>query len=489
MDLLLATTLRGLMYRDTWMRFRHVVTAETFPDARAATIYALLDRLHQDGKRNVGEQSLRVAMEAVTRTADRRAELHAAIDRIMEVKRSAIKRADDAIRRYIARGYAEQAILQYQLHCSDAAFDFSVPAALMERARGIVQVSDAPAVAGRRVGLPGDADMARHTVGLGYSPELDRALGGGIGRGELGVLLAPPARGKTSYLISAATYAVKQGEQVLYFTLEIARHKVFSRYFQSLTHLTYLEMLSARELINHTRNNVPGEFHVADYGKTRLTPSLVHAELEMLRSQGTDISYVVIDYAELMDPTGGFGRQGANSRSLGDMTKEIRRVASYFDVPVLTAWQVNRGGSDKHVFLESDISECWEVVKHADIILGLNQGPLELQYNTLRMKVLKQRESPARPLVYLHSDMTRNIVRPLENMEVPGNGNAARQDDSAVESGGGPGIPGYGASPYARQHPGSSGSRRGQDDQPHPAPDLEDGALVPGDGAKLDQRT
>lgn len=445
MDLLLATTLRSLMNRAVWMRFRHVLSTELFPNTNAVTIYTLLDTLHQTGTANVTEGALRVAMEGVSRSTDRRTELHAVIDRVMEVKPSVVKRADQSIRRYIARGYAEQALTHYQLNNNSPAFDFTIPAALMERARDIMQVSAGPVVAARRLGLPGDHDMVRSAVGLGYSDELDTALSGGVGRGELAVLLAPPARGKTSYLIAAATHAVEQGEHVLYFTLEIPQYKVCNRYYQSLTHMTYLELLTARELVDSLRKGTKGELYIADYSGSKLTPSLVHAEVEKLRGQGTPISYVVIDYAELMDPTTGFGRQGANSRSLGDMVKDLRRVAAHFNIPILTAWQVNRGGNDKMVFSESDISECWEVVKHADILLGLNQGPMELLYNTLRMKVLKQRESPTRPLVYLHSDMTRNIIRPLEHKEVPENGNAAGQDGAEVVRGSGPRVQVHGA--------------------------------------------
>lgn len=473
MDLLLATTLRALMNRQVWMKFQHVLSEEMFPNAVAVTIYSLLEELHKSSKKSIGVQALRVSVEAHFRAPNRRQELNQAIDHMMEVKRGALRSADQAIRRYLARGYAEQAIYHYNLHCNDAAFDFSVPAALMERAHGIVQVADEPTLAARRVGLPGDTNLERHVVGLGYSAELDRALLGGIGCGELGVLLAPPARGKTSYLIAAATNAVKQGHHVLYFTLEISATKVFMRYYQTLTGLNYIELMQARDLVNVTRSSVAGELYVADYARTRLTPSLVHAEVEMQQTLGNPISYIVIDYAELMDPTSGFGRMGVNSRSLGDMVKDLRRVAAYFNIPVLTAWQVNRGGSDKYVFGEADVSECWEVVKHADILLGLNQGPMELLHNTLRLKVLKQRESPARPLVYLYSDMTRNIVRQLDNTEVASVEHFERPHDAAVVRRSGPGAEVYSSGPDGGWAAQGSGDSRGQGDpETCPTPNL-----------------
>lgn len=269
----------------------------------------------------------------------------------------------------------------------------------------------------RQVGLPGDEDMQRVVCELGYSPELDAALGGGIGKGELTVMLAPPKRGKTSYLIAAATHAVKAGHHVAWFTLEIPERKVWLRYFQTLVRMTYTEMLQNRQLVAARRAQVKGELHVIDYSATYLTPALMMAEVERLRDAGNPIDYVVVDYVELMQPSNGFGRSGATSRNLGDMVIDVRRASVALDVFMLSAWQINRAGADKAVFGSTDISECWEVVKHADALLGLNQGPQELINNVMRIKVMEQRESPARPLIYLHSDMTRNLFRTLDVTE------------------------------------------------------------------------
>lgn len=478
MDLLLAVTLRALMRHDIWMKFQHILGEDAFSNPTAATLFYLIGVLHKANNKNITERSLRVAVEAHIKAADRRQELNQAITSIMEVKKRDLTGFDTAIRRYLARGYAEQALFHYYAHRDDPGFDYTVPAALMERAQGIIQVSDEPTLAARRVGLPGDVDMARHAVRLGFSRELDASLLGGIGCGELGIILAPPARGKTSYLIGAAANAVKDGNHVLYFTLEIAKWKVFTRYYQTLTSMTYTEMIKAREIVDIARNDVAGELYVADYSKARLTPSLVHAEVEMLRNRDVNVSYVIIDYAELMDPTGGFGRLGANSRTLGDMAKDLRRVAAYFNIPILSAWQVNRGGHDKIVFNEGDVSECWEIVKHADIILGLNQGTQDAASNIMRVKVLKQRESPARPLCYLHSDMTRNVIKALANTEVDYGEHVAGKDDTSLERGGGPGVQMYRPGAVGRQQAGGSSGGDLPGRTPAPAPDVANGPLV-----------
>ena len=420
MDTLMATTLRALMDHRLWNRYRTILTDEMFSNTNAAAVFDLIEDLHSKNRRNVTEKALRVSMQATVRQKARRQELTATIDSIMEVSKQDLRDAEPAIRSYAARSYCKKAASYWLTHRDDPAFDYGLFANYASQARTVSQDAFRPVRSSRQVGLPGDEDLARVVCELGYAPALDAALGGGIGRSELVFLLAPPKRGKTSYLISAATHAAKKGHHVAYFTLEIREYKVWNRYFQTLTHMSYMEMLQARELVGARRAQVKGDLYVVDCSMMHLTPSMVQAKVEELRQDGHPIDYVVIDYAELMYPNDGFGRGGATSRALGDMVLDIRRVAGMLDVFCLSAWQVNRGGVDKVVFGSTDISECWEVVKHADCLIGLNQGPQELTNNVMRMKVLEQRDSTARPLIYLHSDLTCNRIQQLEFTEEAG---------------------------------------------------------------------
>ena len=89
----------------------------------------------------------------------------------------------------------------------------------------------------------------------------------------------------------------------------------------------------------------------------------------------------------------------------------MRAVAVACEVPILTAWQVNREGSDQHNVELRHVSESWDVIKHADAIIALNQTEAERDERIMRMRILKQRESTERPQVYLHADLNRMVIR------------------------------------------------------------------------------
>lgn len=413
MDALLRLTLRSLMFRRKWTAYRHIIDEQTFNSSVASSIYQLLLELHAASKRNVSKVALTAAVEATTGGKHKK-ELLAAVDELMEVDKDDLEDADYAIRQYVARTKALKASTLVGLHVDDPQFSYAVPARMLADAARISSGAAQERLCASSAGLPGDATLERHAVPLGLSPKLDTALLGGVGRGELLVLLAPPKRGKTSYLWRMATNAVLAGETVLAVTMEIRPRKCWLRYYQSLTGLTYTEMVKNRQLIAARRAQAKGDIVLLDYSSQRFTPNMLETEIEQAWDDGLPISFVMIDYLEIMQPSYGWGHTGKNFSSLGDMVVDVRQLAGRFDLPVVTAWQVNRVGTDKTVFCSTDISESYEVIKHADIILGLNQSNEELRNNIMRMQVMEQRESPERPLIHLHSDMTRNLIHDLE---------------------------------------------------------------------------
>jgi hypothetical protein len=83
------------------------------------------------------------------------------------------------------------------------------------------------------------------------------------------------------------------------------------------------------------------------------------------------------------------------------------------DMPIVTAWQVNREGARKTDALLSkeDISESWDVVMIADQIIGLNQNDAERQSKRMVVNIIKQRESTERSAYTLYCDLDRLVVR------------------------------------------------------------------------------
>ena len=404
------------MVRKNWTAYRHMLDEETFPNTQAAALYALLRDMHDSSKANIDETALRSAIQATSK-GDLRTELLRVVDDIMEEEQVDEDQTDYAIRQYVARGKASRATKMVLAHCDSPVFDYGVPAKLLVDAERIAKGERVAIVEAGSAGLPGDPELARRVVPLGLSSKLDAELAGGAGRGELLVVLAPFGRGKTSYLWRMVANAAMAGEHCWTASLEIAQYKCIHRYYQCLTGLTNSEMMNARKLVKGRRAKVAGKIWFNDYrGRGKLSPSMLHAALEQALDEGQEISYVMIDYAGIMKPDGSTRNRGDHLIK-GEMIVDLRGVAAELDVPIVTAWQVNRVGSTKLVFGPEDVADSWEVVQHADTVLGLNQTAGEEKENVMRVKIMKQREDTSRALLYLHSDLKRMRIGDLEGSE------------------------------------------------------------------------
>ena len=61
--------------------------------------------------------------------------------------------------------------------------------------------------------------VKRETVPTGWKP-IDDALGGGLGKGELGIIMAPAGVGKSFLLGCITAHNIQRGENVIHYTLE-----------------------------------------------------------------------------------------------------------------------------------------------------------------------------------------------------------------------------------------------------------------------------
>jgi len=79
----------------------------------------------------------------------------------------------------------------------------------------------------------------------------ERAIGGGLGKGDLGVVLSRPGVGKTAFLISLAVDKLLQGKKVLYIsTKESVEHinDFFEQIFQVMADALGMDDVAGRQL-------------------------------------------------------------------------------------------------------------------------------------------------------------------------------------------------------------------------------------------------
>ena len=205
---------------------------------------------------------------------------------------------------------------------------------------------------------------------------LDLVLPGGLGRGELGVVLAPPGRGKTTTLVNIGFGALCDvgALNVAHYSLEMNRKRIVRRYDDRLMGARVKYKRSdphryADELVGRVRQ-LPGRIFVHSYNTRSAGVSALRAHLWLLQSRGFRPDVVIVDYADIMRAE---RRIGEMRHEQASVYEDLRSLAGEFDAAVWTASQATKGSLEKEVITIADFAESFEKAAICDVALGFCQ--------------------------------------------------------------------------------------------------------------------
>lgn len=386
--------LRSLLTKQGWRAHDpELVQLALAQDTNARAIYGHLERLHElvDGP-DVSPVDLEVYLRNTQMDPQRADDLVASARAVHEIPAPTPEVVMASTRDAIRRGLALQAVKHVVETHTSPTFDPTPALQFLQQAQDLRADSKPPVVALADTGLPDLANDRPNMCSLALSPKLDEACGGGVAAGELLVFLGGPKRGKTAILSAIGANAAKQGKHVLHVTLEISSQLAARRYDAALSGLNYQEMLRAPEMVERARRELAGTVDFVDWQYEEHSPSDLRPILAWLREAGRPTDLLIVDYLQLMIPdrTKAMARQ--EQRHLYDrLGKDMRGMAKYAAIPVVTAWQVNRLGSASDVTEATDIAESWAIPAHVDILIGLSRSSEERSLGQLNVHTILQR--------------------------------------------------------------------------------------------------
>ena len=221
--------------------------------------------------------------------------------------------------------------------------------------------------------------------------EIDGILKGGLGKRELGVVVAPTGVGKSMALAHLGAAALEKGKTVVHYTLELADTVVGQRYDSCLTSIELGELMNMKDAVVTAAGHIPGKLIIKEYPTKSASTKTLASHLERLRQRGINVDLVIVDYADLLKPTPtGFKSQELR-HSLGNTYEELRAIAQVWDIPVWTASQTNRSGLNAEVITMEAISEAFSKCFVADFICSISRTIDDKAANQGRMFIAKNR--------------------------------------------------------------------------------------------------
>ncbi len=201
---------------------------------------------------------------------------------------------------------------------------------------------------------------------------------GGFQKSNLIVLAARPGMGKSALAINIATHvASKENKTVLVFNLEMSKAELAKR------------IIASESMINNDKLN-KGMMNAADWQKIAVTsgnlseaklfiddtPGInmmeIRSRARKLKMERDDLSLVVIDYLQLIQPLG--RRNGTREQEISEISRSLKILAKELNVPIIAISQLSRNverareSTHKRPQL-SDLRESGAIEQDADMVL------------------------------------------------------------------------------------------------------------------------
>jgi len=215
-------------------------------------------------------------------------------------------------------------------------------------------------------------------TGIPTFRDLDKLLSG-LQKGDLVLLAARPACGKTTMALNiAANAALRHGKRVAVFSLEMPKEQLVQRMLctearvnQGLVRKGMASRGDFDRLSAALTPFVPAELYIDD--TAMLTVSEMRSKCRKLATEKHGLDLIVLDYIQLLSSPGG-RRTESRQVEVAEFSRALKSLAKELDVPILALSQLSRlaerSGEEPNL---SFLRESGALEQDADVVLFLHR--------------------------------------------------------------------------------------------------------------------
>lgn len=265
-----------------------------------------------------------------------------------------------------------------------------------------------------------DYDLGKDSVGTAI-PMFDHILGGGLSKGELGIIIAYPKMGKSTWLVHFGVAATRNNfKKTAHFVFEGTRQMVEDRYDAALMNELFNNVKRGDvELKKYNQawdlyQTLKGFLKIRGYTERwDYTVLDIHEDLKRWkRESGWEPDLVVVDYGDLI---GGRERNYPNEREKQKAAfRDLKSLANR-GYALWTASQAQRpkeGAEAKTDILRArQIADCYEKVRVADLLCSQNMTLDERKACLSRLYVELYRSNAAEENILCVCDFSRMKIQ------------------------------------------------------------------------------
>ena len=230
-------------------------------------------------------------------------------------------------------------------------------------------------------------ESARITVKTPWDV-INDIMDGGLGAGELGVIVAPAGIGKSWTLQALGAGSIREEKTVVHYTLELNENYVGLRYDSIFSGVTTANIKYYKDDVTNKISKLPGRLLIKYFPTKAASVQTIASHLKQIELSGTKPDMVIVDYADILMPTGNFKEK---RHALGNIYEDLRGLAGELEVPIWTASQANRSALEEDVIGADKVAEDYSKVMTADFVMSMSRKVEDKIANTGRFHIIKNR--------------------------------------------------------------------------------------------------
>ena len=268
--------------------------------------------------------------------------------------------------------------------------------------------------------------------------------------------LAFPGGGKSQILLKSAldirkynTFVKPKNPDkrpaVLFITMENSIEETVERIFNMTSSSDDIRNFTTRQVIKKLKsegglaltdkNNI--DIIIRYFDNRSIDTNDLYGIIQDLEDEGIEVVTLILDYLKRIRPA----EKGLSEKEeLKNITNELKSLANYFDIPVITAQQLNRVAASvvdaaiqarkedvTRLVGRDGVAGAWEIIENSDVVIIINQETkIDTGENYMTFKLLKRRyrssetSEKLRKLEYFnHPYDPDNGIRLIDDLEAP----------------------------------------------------------------------
>ena len=222
---------------------------------------------------------------------------------------------------------------------------------------------------------------------------VDNVLKGGLGRGELGVVLAPTGTGKTTLLTLFSNTAYNHDFHVLQIFFKDNPSNIKKKHFTLWTGIEPDEQPDRKEevksMVEQIQANSKGSLNIIKLPSDSVTVSEIKSRIRKHISDGKKLDLLLIDYVDCISPErSNFGEEWKGE---GSVMRSLEAMTGEFDIAIWTATQGNRESISSEVVTTDQMGGSIKKAQIGHVVLSVGKTLEQKEHNLATMTLLKSR--------------------------------------------------------------------------------------------------